>query len=132
MHEDKKRTIVKTVIIIIFIGLPILVMFYDIALGGFFLLSGMYSTQRALRWIGNQHLQFDKTHQFHNSNAAGKNIFVQVVDDFGRELPPREVERLLSEARAKADPRDNVVPVNFKVNSSQDKTKTDSQQRDQR
>lgn len=90
------------------------------------LLSGMYGTLRAFRWIGNEHLQFDKTHQFHNSNAAGKNIFVQIVDDFGRELPPREVERRLSAARANADPRDNVVPVNFKVNSNQDKPKADS------
>ena len=34
MYEDKKRKIAKTVIVVVFIGLPVLVMFYDIALGG--------------------------------------------------------------------------------------------------
>jgi hypothetical protein len=115
MDEDKRVKLVKISVLIIFIGLPILVMFYNIATGGFFLILGLYSTRRAFRYIGSQHLQYDEAVQLHNINAAGKTILVQIVDDFGRELPAEEVQRRLAEATSKADPKDNIIPVKFKV-----------------
>jgi hypothetical protein len=117
MDEEKRVKIAKTAIVILFVGVPILVMLYDLATGGFLLVGGLYGTHRAFRWIGSQHLRYDERAQFHNANAAGKTILVQIVDDFGRELPPNEVERRLGEARSKADPKDTVVPVKFKVTS---------------
>lgn len=115
MDEDKRVKTIKTIFVILFIGLPVLMMFYDVATGGFLLLGGLYGTHRAFRWIGSQHLRYDGRAQFHNANAAGKTILVQIVDDFGRELPPEEVKRLLAEATSKADPKDSIVPVKFKV-----------------
>jgi hypothetical protein len=118
MDEDKKIKIMKLSVLAVFIGIPLLVMFFDIAMGGFLLVFGLFSTNRAFRYMmGNQNGRYDKSTQQHNANAAGKTILVQVVDDFGRELPPNEVESRLTEARSKADPKDTVVPVKFKVTS---------------
>lgn len=118
MDEDKRIKIVKISVLVIFIGFPVLVMFYNIAIGGFLLVSGLYSTNRAFLYLmGNRHHQYDKSTQLHNTNAAGKTILVQIVDDFGRELPAREVEKRLAEAKSKADPKDNIVPVKFKITS---------------
>ncbi len=118
MDEDKKIRIMKLSVLIIFIGIPLLVMFFDIVTGGFLLVFGLFSTNRAFRYMmGNQNGRYDKSTQLHNANAAGKTILVQTVDDFGRDLPPSEVERRLAEARSKADPKDTVVSVKFKVTS---------------
>ncbi len=118
MDEDKKIRVMKLSVLIIFIGIPLLVMFFDIAVGGFLLVLGLVSTNRAfLYMMGNRNRQYDRSIQQHNANAAGKTILVQIVDDFGRELPASEVERRLSEARSKADPKDTVVSVKFKVTS---------------
>jgi hypothetical protein len=115
MDEDKRVKTLKTIFVILFIGLPILMMFYDVATGGFLLLGGLYGTRRSFRWIGSQHLRYDERAQFHNANAAGKTILVQIVDDFGRELPADEVEKRLAEEKSKAGPKDNIVPVKFTV-----------------
>ena len=115
MSEEKRINSIKIIVTIIFIGLPILIMFYDVAIGGFFLVSGLYATNRAFRYLGNQHLQYNKINQLHNTNSAGKTILVQIVDDFERELPPKEIEKLLADAKSKADPKDIVIGVKFKI-----------------
>jgi hypothetical protein len=116
MDEDKKIRAMKLSVLTIFIGIPLVVMFFDIAVGGFLLLIGLMSTNRAFRYMmGNRNGRYNESTQRHNANAAGKTILVQIVDDFGRELPPNEVEKRLMEAKSKADPKDTVVPVKFKV-----------------
>jgi hypothetical protein len=44
-----------------------------------------------------------------------RTILVQLVDDFGRDLPASKIQVLMDEAHAKAGPRDTVIGVRFKV-----------------
>jgi hypothetical protein len=124
MTHAYKIKLMKSIVVVIFIGPPVLVMFYDVAAGVLLLLLGAYITSRAIGYIGSRHLELDETHQQYHTNGSSKTILVQIVDDFGRELPPREVEKRLADARSKADPRDSVVGVNFKVNASGEKNET--------
>jgi hypothetical protein len=40
---------------------------------------------------------------------------VQVVDDQGMDLSPQVVEQKMKQARMNAEPRDNVIPVRYKI-----------------
>jgi hypothetical protein len=42
---------------------------------------------------------------------SGRTILVSLVDEHGRELPPKLAEQKLAEARAKAWPKDSVIGV---------------------
>ena len=121
MDEDKKNRNITTVIIAIFIGVPLIIIFIDPAVGSMFLFVGAIAAFRAMRLLvlykGDSSVRPDKT------DKAGKTILVQVVDDFGRDLIPKEVERRMVEARAKAGPRDTVIPVKFKVEQDQNNAK---------
>ncbi len=121
MDEDKKNRTITTIIIAIFIGVPLIIIFIDPAVGSMFLFVGAIAAFRAMRLLvlykSDSSVRQDKT------DKAGKTILVQVVDDFGRDLIPKEVERRMVEARAKAGPRDTVIPVKFKVEQDQNNSK---------
>jgi hypothetical protein len=44
-----------------------------------------------------------------------RTIYVQVVDDHGMDLPPHVVEQKMKQASMNAEPKDNVVPVRYKI-----------------
>ena len=50
-----------------------------------------------------------------HQNERGRTIFVQTVDDFGRDLPPASVQKLMADAQAQAGPGDTVVAVRHKI-----------------
>jgi len=121
MEEDKKRRILFSVIVILNIGIPILIALKDVATGGFLLVIGIWFIARSSRILrADARRAFNPAVDKNKTNASGRTILVQVVDDFGRDLLPEEVERRMTEARARANPRDNVVAVKFKVNPKQD------------
>jgi hypothetical protein len=115
MSEYKKNRMMTIVIVAIFIGIPLLVAIKSPALGGVLLLVGTVIAYRAMRLLMN--IKNESSIQINKEDSAGSTIFVQIVDEFGRDLPPAESEKRLVEARAKAGPRDVVVPARFKVDS---------------
>src|SRR5512133_1191953 len=97
----------------------ILVMFWDLEIGIFLLFLGLMATARAIRFALHPDIVFlnDSAQQklSRHQSERGRTILVQIVDDFGRELPPATVQKLMAEAQAKASPRDTVVGVRYKI-----------------
>ena len=120
MDEDKKRRILFIVIIILNIGIPVLIAFKDAVIGGSLLVIGIWFINRSSRILrADARKSFNPAVEKNKVNASARTIFVQVVDNFGRDLLPQAVEKRMAEARAKANPRDNVVAVKFKVEQNQ-------------
>jgi len=117
MSEYKKNRTIIIIIVAVFIGGPFLVAIKSPALGGVSLLVGTVIAYRAMRIL--MSVKNEASIQINKEDSAGHTIFVQIVDDFGRDLPPAESEKRLVEARAKAVPRDMVVPARFKVDSKE-------------
>jgi hypothetical protein len=98
---------------------PIVVMFWNLAIGGLLLMLGSYVACRAIilsrqtDWshFGDMELSKLERHKAQQS----KTILVQLVDDYGRDLSPNKVQQLMDEAQAKAGPRDAVIGVRYKI-----------------
>ncbi len=120
MEEEKKRKTLFIIVIILNIGIPVLIAFKDAAIGGFLFLIGILFVSRSYRILrADARRSYNPSVERIKADSAGRTILVQVVDDFGRELPPDQVEKLLAEAHARANPRDTIVPAKFKVDSKQ-------------
>jgi hypothetical protein len=117
MDQEKTRQLLMSLIVIINIVIPILIgVFWDLTVGGLLLVLGIMFVGRSFSILrADARRGFNPKIQRNNANAAGKTILVQIVDDFDRDLLPQEIERRLAEARAKAGPRDTVIPARFKV-----------------
>lgn len=113
MNDYKMRRRIAIVFVAISIGLPLVVMFWYPGAGALFLLMGALAAYRAIRFLS--HNEEDVYARFRRVETAGKTILVQIVDDYGRPLSPLEADRRIQSARAKAGPRDTVVPVKFRV-----------------
>jgi len=117
MDENKKNRIITMILVTLFVGIPLIITFINPAVGGVLLFVGMIAAFRAIRLLVLQKNDIavgpDKT------DRAGKTVLIQVVDDFGRDLLPNEIEGRLAEARLKAGPRDTVVPVKFRIEPDQ-------------
>jgi hypothetical protein len=105
---------------------PLVVMIWDIRIGAILFVLGAMSAYRAIRFgmQGSRDSLSDSEKQKlerHQSNM-GRTILVQIVDDFGRDLPPSTVQKLMAEAQAKASPRDTVVGVRHKISSDEERT----------
>lgn len=106
--------------------IPIVVMIWNVKLGFALLFIGLIAAYPAIRYGGRNDLHALSDAAIHkigrHENERGRTILVQVVDDFGRELPPDTVRKLMAEAQAKASPRDMLVPVRYKIASEDDKS----------
>ena len=97
------------------IAIPLLIMIWDIQVGAVSLLVGVVIAYRAIKFReqDDNDLVSDsvKSHQ----GERGRTIYVQIVDDYGRDLPPAEAQKLIADAQARANPRDMVVGVRHKI-----------------
>jgi hypothetical protein len=110
---------------IFLIGIPVLILFWDVRIGVPFLLLGTYITYRIIRLAGyNESLKrFNEVEQQRierQQGERGRTILVQLVDDQGRDLPEQEAQRLIAEAEARANPRDTVMGVHHVISRDQD------------
>jgi hypothetical protein len=104
------------------IAVPVLIMFQNIQAGIVLLLLGVYITVRTIRNIApnDPNMVSDSTlHHIglHQSNR-GQIIYVQLVDDFGRDLPTNVAQKLIEDAQARANPRDTVVGLHRIINKT--------------
>jgi hypothetical protein len=112
MHHAAQRKILY-LFITLAIGLPIAISFWNAEIGVPLLLLGLFLATRAARFgVARDYDPNAEIARRHRSET-GRTILVQVVDRFGRDLPPAEIESRLAEAQAKASPRDTIVPVRF-------------------
>jgi|WetSurMetagenome_2_1015567.scaffolds.fasta_scaffold639476_1 hypothetical protein len=118
MKASPQRKVAYTIAIVA-VAIPVVIMIWDIEVGVFLLLVGLGIATRAIRYrahndppslsaAGQQQLS-------RRLNEQGRTIFVQVVDDFGRDLPPATVQKLMADAQAQASPLDTVVPIRHKI-----------------
>lgn len=94
-------------------------MFWNIEAGAALLLLGLVIANRAIRYgaFDDSKSMSDSTRKQLNRHQSerGQTILVQIVDDFGRDLPPDTVQKLMAEAQAKASPRDTVMAVRHTI-----------------
>ena len=99
--------------------LPLVVMIWNLAIGGLLLMLGAYVAYRAIvfsRQIDWANLSETKLSPIERHKAQqSRTILVQLVDDYGRDLSPNKVQQLMDEAQAKAGPRDAVIGVRHKI-----------------
>lgn len=118
MNASPQKKVAYTITGICIIG-PLLLMFRDLNTGMIFLFLGLIISFRALRFSGRPDpgpiSDADLRRNSRHHSNRGRTILVQVVDDFGRELPPATVQKLLAEANAKAGPRDSIMAVHYKI-----------------
>lgn len=123
MSPSPLRRIAYTIATIAIL-LPIAIMFWNIEAGAALLLLGLVIANRAIRYgaYDDSKSMSDATRKqlSRHQSERGQTIFVQVVDDFGRDLPPVTVQKLMADAQAKASPRDMVVPVRYKISNKDD------------
>jgi hypothetical protein len=104
--------------------IPIMVMLWNIELGIILFFMGLIVAYRAIRYGAQDDLHSlnDAAEQklSRHQIERGRTIFVQIVDDFGRDLPPATVQKLMADAQAQAGPRDTVVPVRHKISREGD------------
>jgi hypothetical protein len=113
MNKPPQRKFVY-VIIFLSIIIPTVVMLRDIQTGVILLLLSSWISYLVVRSAARAHEEDNDSeakklarHRTEQSHI----IRVQLVDQFGRDLPMREIQRRMDEARAKAGPRDTVVGV---------------------
>jgi hypothetical protein len=103
------------IIVFLSISIPVVVMFWNIQAGVLLLLLGSYVSLQAVR-----HAVHDNANALSDaeSNKLERHkieqtrvIRVQLVDDYGRDLPAHIARQRMEEAQAKAGPRDTVVGV---------------------
>lgn len=109
---------------IFLIGIPVLILFWDVKIGVPFLLLGTYITYRIIRLAGyNESLQrmsaVEQQRLERQQGERGRTILVQLVDDQGRDLPEQEAQRRMAEAEARANPRDTVLGVHYVIPEEQ-------------
>ena len=94
-------------------------MIWNIEFGVLLLLLGLTIAYRAIRFGVQEdtNLLSDSARKQLNRHQSdrGRTILVQVVDDFGRDLPSATVQKLMANAQAQANPRDTVIAVRHKV-----------------
>jgi ABC-type nickel/cobalt efflux system permease component RcnA len=117
MKKPRQRKFVY-VIIFLSIVIPSAVMLIDIQSGVILLLLGSWISYQVVRSAARSHEQENDSeakklarHRAEQSHV----ILVQLVDQFGRDLPMREIQKRMDEARANAGPRDTVVGVRYVI-----------------
>ena len=125
MNTSPQRRIAYTIAAVAIL-IPILAALWNVQLGVILLFMGLIVAYRAIRYGAHDDLTSisDSEQQkldMHQINR-GRTIFVQIVDDYGRDLPPATVQRLMAEAQAHASPRDTVVGVRYKVTKEGENT----------
>lgn len=118
MNTLPQRRIAYTIAAVC-VTIPIVVMVWNIQIGIILFFMGLIIAYRAIRYGAHDdiHSLNDAAEQklSRDQNERGRTIFVQIVDDFGRDLPPATVQKLIADAQAQASPRDTVVPVRHKI-----------------
>lgn len=97
---------------------PIVVLFFDPKLGAALLLLGgaiAITASRALSAASHQAALEREKQLWERRTNSSRTIYVQLVDDKGRDLPQRIAEKRLAEAQMRAGPRDTVVGVHHRV-----------------
>lgn len=97
------------------IAIPVLVMFLDLQVGVILFLAGIIIAYRAIRFGAQSDVENTDQQLSRHQDDRGQTIFVQIVDEFGRDLPPAVAQKLIADAQAKASPRDTVVGVRYKI-----------------
>jgi hypothetical protein len=113
MNKPSQR---KFVYLIIFLSIvvPAVVMLRDIQFGVILLLLGSWISYRVVRSAARanqQEIDSEAKKLARHRSEQSRIIRVQLVDQFGRDLPMQEIQKRMDEARAKAGPRDTVVGV---------------------
>ena len=99
--------------------IPLILMIWNLAIGGLLLMLGSYVAYRAIifsrqnDWANVNEAELSKLER-HKAQQS-KTILVQLVDDYGRDLSPNKVQQLMDEAQAMAGPRDAVIGVRYKI-----------------
>jgi hypothetical protein len=116
MFGPRSKAFFLTVICLSIIG-PILVMFWNVQLGGLLFLVGLLLAARCIGLV--RSIQMEGAVQDGVALSArqnrGRTIFVQLVDDHGNALPADVVQARLAAAHQNAGPRDTVIGVHRKV-----------------
>lgn len=123
MGASSQRRIAYT-IAAVSVLIPIMVMIWNIELGIILFFMGLIVAYRAIRYGAYDDLrslnQAAEQQLSRHQNERGRTIFVQIVDDFGRDLPPATVQKLMADAQAQAGPRDTVVAVRNQISKEKD------------
>jgi hypothetical protein len=117
MNKPPQRKFVY-VIIFLSIIIPSLVMLRDIQSGVILLLLGSWVSYQVIRSAARadqQEIDSEAKKLARHRAEQSHVILVQLVDQFGRDLPMREIQKRMDEARAKAGPRDTVVGVRYVI-----------------
>ena len=99
--------------------IPLILMIWNLSIGGLLLMLGSYVAYRAFifsrqnDWANVNEAELSKLER-HKAQQS-KTILVQLVDDYGRDLSPNKVQQLMDEAQARAGPRDAVIGVRYKI-----------------
>lgn len=99
------------------IAIPAGVMFVDVQVGVLLLLVGSYVSYQVVRSAVRESQsplsEAEAGKLERHSIERGRVIRVQLVDQYGRDLPPSVAQQRMDEARARSGPRDTVVGVRF-------------------
>lgn len=125
MDTSPLRKVANVISIVSILG-PIIVMFWNIELGLFLLVLGLFTASRAIRFATRTSAEIEGDSTLgrlrHDQSNQGRTIYVQLVDDVGWELPAEIADRRMAEAQARANPRDMVVGVHHVLQKTENKT----------
>lgn len=119
MDRSAQRKVMY-IVMALAVGIPVVVSFWSLEIGVPLLLLGLFIVTRAARIGVARDFDPNAAIASRHRSETSRTVLVQIVDQFGRDLPPAEVERKLAEARAKAEPRDTIVPARFVVDEAKD------------
>lgn len=111
---NRKTAYIATAIAI---GIPLVIMIWDVHIGAALLLLGTYIAYRSIRMAGYNESQrvSDQEQQRIDQQKSnqGRTILVQLVDEYGRDLPEHVARQRIADAESRADPRDTVIGVKY-------------------